>query len=263
MFHFGRQYRAAAPNAVRVKKFWRAGVELAPTAFDVDADIASRTSGEIVIPSSMDANNIHACCVMAAQAKFLRRYHALETGQLLNVTDQQIVAAYLSQTGGSDDGLVPDESFNAWVNTGWASGDGNVVRKIAAAARVDATDRADVQLAIWRLGGVLVGGLIPNQWMASFESGAMTPWDVPSNLNDTAGGHEMYAHAYTPTGIIVETWGRNQLITWAAVATVFSEANQGEAFALVRGTDADNPIDGLDTASLLAELAIIREEASR
>lgn len=252
-FRSGRIYVPPKANAVRLRRFWASSAPLPPASFDVDAAVLALTG--IAIPQEMDDNNALSCCVLASQAKFMRRYHALEVGLLINVTDQQVKDAYFAQTGGPDDGLVPDDSFAFWASNGWAAGDDGAIHKIIGSARIDATDAVDVQRSIWKLGGCHVGGMIPEAWINQ-----TTPW-VPLPSAPIAGGHEMYAFAYDANGIWVETWDRKQLITWPAVSWCFSESNQGEAAGIVRGVDAANPIDGLDTAALMAELNQDKEAA--
>lgn len=247
----GRVFKAPKANALRLRKFWCADAAPPPVTFDVDASILALTG--LAIPFEMDDNDEYGCCVMAAQAKFLRRFYALEAGVLISVSAPQVLTAYMAQTGGADNGLIPDDSFAYWASNGWTAGNPSFDQKIITSARVDATNQNDVELCISKLGGCFFGGEIPEVWM-----NATGPWQ-PEPGRPIAGGHEMYAYAYDATGVTVETWGRPQVITWEAVAWCFAESNDGEAAGLIRGNDAPKPVDGLDTAALMADLQAIQE----
>lgn len=255
-FTNGRLYRPPRKDAIRLLRFWTLDAPFPPAQFNVDASVSALTG--LTVPLCMDDNNALSCCVMAAQAKFLRRYHALECGSLLNISPAQVSQAYLAQTGGQDIGLIPDESFAFWASNGWAAGDDGAIHKIMGSARIDATDGLDVQRAIWKLGGVCVGGLIPEIWVNKTD-----PWELSDLSQPIAGGHEMYCNAYDAQAdtYSVETWDRVQVIAGDAFRSAFSEGNQGECHGLIRGVDAIAAIDGLDTSALQTALQMDREAA--
>lgn len=251
-FKFGLIYRPPSPNVARLRRFGLMDAPTPPATYDVNVRVKELVG--ISIAPQMDANDQHNCCVMAAQAKYLRRYHALETSALINVTPAQVVAAYMGQTGGDDNGLVPHDSLATWTTSGWAAGDDGAVHKIVASARVDATDEVELQRCIWKLGGCLMGGPVPGVWR--FQT---SPWEPMPN-STIAGGHMMWAYAYDADGVWVETWGREQLITWDCVKWFCAESNGGEAYGLVRGVDSVTPADGFDVPALQAALAECEEK---
>jgi hypothetical protein len=252
-FKPGRIYRPPAADAVRLRRFWTPGI-VPPASYDVDAAIISLAG--ISIAPAMDDNNTLSCCVEAAKCKGLRRYFALETGTASTATAQDVETNYFAETGGPDDGLVPDDSFAYWASNGFAVATPASVHKIIGSARVDATDAMHIQLAIWKLGGIFVGGMIPEQWINQTEDWQPLPGAA------IAGGHEMYGVAFdVQRGLCVETWGRRQWMTWGAASWCFSEMNQGEAAAIIRGVETATPIDGLDTVALQAEIQQVQEAA--
>jgi hypothetical protein len=124
---------------------------------------------------------------------------------------------------------------------------------------VDATDSLDVHRAIYKLYGILVGGMIPECWVNQ-----SAPWQLSDVLNGPiAGGHEMWCYSYDEIAdtYMVETWDRQQVITGAAFRYVFAEANQGEASAIVPDPESAAPIGGFNIAAAQAELQQDREAA--
>jgi hypothetical protein len=256
-FKPGRIYRPPALNAVRLRRFWLPSAQPVPSSYDIDAAIISLMG--ISIPAEMDDNNTLSCCVEAAKCKGLRRYFALETGTASPVSAADVESNYLEETGGEDDGLIPDQSFSDWATRGISVGPvaSQTIHKIIGSARVDATDALDVQRAVWKLGGIFVGGMIPEVWINQTEDWQPLPGSA------IAGGHEMYGVAFDATrGLCVETWGRRQWISWPAVSWCFAESNQGEAAAIIRGVESATPVDGLDTTALQTELQQDEEQGS-
>lgn len=253
-FKLGRKFAPPMPNALRLKNYWGVALTPPPPAFDVDASVLALTG--ITIAPAMDCNNALECCVAASQVKALRRYFALEWGRQINIVDSDTKAYYEAQTGGADDGLIPDDSYEYWATNGIAVASTNSSHKILTRARVDVTDALDVQMAIFKLGGIGVGGMIPEAWEFT------NTWDLEPT-SPIVGGHMVFIHGYdgvadTYTG---ESWGKIVIITGRAFRQCFAEANQGEALAYVRGNESANPVDGLDTGSLTADFNQIKEAA--
>lgn len=252
---FGRRYRSPAhPAKARMKTMWHADLPLPPEAFDVDSLFA------FPIPIKMYMNDVEGDCVIAARANHQVRFLAGELGGLVDISDHEVLTEYLKETGGEDNGLVPEDAMNSWKANGWVAGGRQ--RTIAAWGRVDATDKLDVQRAVWLLGGMQLSLQLPRIWETALD--ANRSWDVPPDKEEhnailgTWGGHQVYVKSYDAVGVTVLTWGAPQVITWAGLAWAGAAANLGEAQAIVRADDGTvPPVDGLNLQKLLMELAIL------
>lgn len=248
----GRVYRKRRlPMLARLPIMLAANLSPTPQCYDVDATLP------VAIPNRMFDNNTLGCCVMAARANAQERFYALDTGQLLNITDDEVKTEYLIEGNGQDNGLIPDDSFAEWRDKGWIAG--GQLWKIKAEARIDLTRQDVVQSAIVNLQNALFGLPLPAAWNKALNSG--NAWDAPNDPADPEwqpgswGGHEVYSGRYTTEGVYVKTWGVDQLITWAGLAYYGAESNQGEGSAVVRlATSANVNMD-----LLLADLQAIEE----
>ena len=78
-----------------------------PAAYDFDL----KHKG---IPTPMFANDNYGCCVIAGRAHQTLRFELLEQNKKLAITDKEVLAEYLKQTGGEDTGLVVLDSLKLW-----------------------------------------------------------------------------------------------------------------------------------------------------
>lgn len=244
---FGYQNRPLThPAKARMSTFLCPTLPTPPVAFDVDAEILA---AGITIPVRMYDNDFEGDCVIAAQANQQTRFSTGYSGQLLTITDDEVQNEYMKQTGGADLGLVPDDSLDLWRTAGWTVA--GKLHTISAWGRANATDSSEVKSCISLLAGMQLSMMLPIEWNASFNAGR--PWDVvPGARLGSWGGHQVYVSAYDELGVYCFTWGKRQLITWAALAWAGAEANQGEAEAVVTGTT-----DVVDVAGLTRDLTII------
>jgi hypothetical protein len=128
-------------------------------------------------------------------------------------TDEEIISAYLTHTGGQDEGAAMLDVLKAWRKDGIG---GN---RIYAFVAVDPTNHDQVCTASFLFGGLYVGANLPwNVLDRAMRAGGPREWDdVGGNGSQpgSGGGHCMSQHDFAPRGPTLVTWGRLQRVTWA------------------------------------------------
>lgn len=255
-----------------------------PTTFDVDRSLVA-PSGPLpegtVVPAPMRANDTHGDCVMAARAHFIVRAEARETGQILEITDAEVLREYFRESHGFDSGLVMLDSLKQWRRSGLrvgGIGDGKVnaddikhplgrAYKCEAFASLPVGQGKSMRAAIAFLGGAYVGISLPLSAADQIDAGA--PWTVTSGApaaKGSWGGHCVLIVAYgedrreTSGGVVVVdqwfeciTWGRRQ-----RMSLEFLQTYCDEAYAVCDKVDrwvANPGIDGKVLREYLDEIA--------
>jgi len=188
------------------------------------------------IPDGSDGNDEYGDCVIAAQAKQLRRFERAEHGRWPNVTTKEIVTEYLRQTGGADSGLYLLDSLKVWRTRGWVGG--GRLEKIAAFGSISIDNstkaartqtRFEFKAAMAGGLGIQLGFMLPIISLEQFD--ADKPWSVDGHsltgkyAVGSAGGHAVYGLKYGPDQIWVSSWARRkQPAGWGFVSAYCDEA---------------------------------------
>ncbi len=179
-------------------------------------------------------------CVIAGRAHMTMRFEKVEQRDDLSIQDSEVVAEYLKETGGVDSGLVMLNSLNSWRKEGWTLGGKHY--DIHAYTALNWRNHGEVMAAIYMLGGVYAGALLPVSGQKEFNGGQ--PWamtDGPDTGIGSWGGHAIYFMAYNPTGPICMTWGKRQQTTWA-----WWDKYMEECYACIDSSDnwlPNSPVD--------------------
>ncbi len=192
------------------------------------------------IPLPMFGNDTYGDCVLAGRAHQTLRFELLEQGAKLKITDKEVIAEYLKETGGADSGLVVLDSLKRWRLLGWKAARKNY--KILAFTEVDPKDGISLKRAIFLDLGVGLGLSLPLSAQAQVQAGK--PWEVVSGRGTAPGswgGHYVYVSGYTKLGPVCVTWGRKQQITWA-----FMSKYCDEAYAIIDAKDTAKKTKALD-----------------
>lgn len=142
-------------------------------------------------------------------------------GQVLTVTDQDVLALYSAVTGfnpadpSTDQGAVCQDVLAYWQKNGFLG------EKIVAYAKVDLSNQTLVKQAISLFGQIYCGFNFPGTAMDQFNAGQ--PWDVVRGAQ-IEGGHCVTVGAYDANGLECVTWGKLQRLTWRFLAKYFDEA---------------------------------------
>ena len=191
----------------------------------------------------IDGNAQYGDCTMAGLDHAIRAWRSLygPTGTL--PTEAQLIAKYL-ELSPNDEGLVEATLLKLFQTKGLGLFGG----KIKAYAPVPPTDILQIHQAVAFYGvgylGIICGG--PQQEM--FQRGE--PWEwVPGQEED---GHCVVATGYTPTGLLVKTWGGEAELTYGYCAHALEEV-----WAIISHQMVEHKGDnlGLDLGALEADLS--------
>lgn len=157
----------------------------------------------------MYGNDQYGDCVWAMIGHMIEAWTQYAGGTAVEVTTEQLLAAYSAVTGfnpndpATDQGTNIADALEYWRVTGVAG------HKILAYAKVDHTNPAEVEAAINLFGSLAVGVNLPASAMDQFNAGQ--EWTVvQGSPND--GGHAIHAGAYDTAAkdARVTTWGNVQ-----------------------------------------------------
>jgi hypothetical protein len=188
-------------------------------AFDLDK--------EYPIDYPMFANDTHGDCVIAGRGHFTRRCEYDETGKVINIKDEDILAEYFKETGGEDSGLNMLVSLQAWRN-GWTVN--GKPYKIDAYGILDGKNWQSIRTGLYLLRRLYCGVELPDS--ARSQTGDGKVWDVvayawwkPSGAAGSWGGHcVMMLPIIEENGDgWVITWGKKQRVSRKFLQKYFSE----------------------------------------
>jgi hypothetical protein len=238
--------KAAAARDQRNLKF--AAILRAPLKLPAEYDFDEKHPG---IPTPMFANDEYGDCVIAGRAHQTLRFELIEQKAKLKITDKEVVAEYLKQTGGVDSGLVVLDSLKLWRSRGWRAATKNY--KIQAFSELDRKNRSEVKQAIVLDVGVGIGMSLPRSAQSQFQTGK--PWKPvsgPSGAVNSWGGHYVFVSGYTKLGPVCVTWGQKQQMTWS-----FFTKYCDEAYGIIDGVNTAKQKKALDAKALGAFLATL------
>jgi hypothetical protein len=213
-----------------------------PAEYDFDKEYPE------LIPNPMFANDEYGDCVIAGRAHQTRRFELRETSRIPRITDKQVVAEYLKETGGDDDGLIVLDSLKLWRQRGWKAGGQTL--KIKAFSEISLTATQHIKQAIYLDVGVGLGLDLP--WSASDQFNAGKAWDVVKGRDGKPGswgGHYVFVSGYTKDGPTCVTWGTKQQMTWR-----FIQKYADECYAIIDAVDKTRIRLALDVPKLEAML---------
>lgn len=188
-------------------------------------------------------------CVIAGKGHHVGAWSANDSdsgGEIL-ATAEEAVRAYHEICGPGDNGCVITRVLDVMRTQGIKFG--GMPRRIDGYASVDWTQPDLLRAAIFLFGGVTIGFNFPKSWLSS------AIWDATNS--PTVGGHDVAALRYDARGVYVASWGREYLMTWAAIA---QRGRIDECYALLSpnwtNNDKLSPA-GVDVAGLTRALTEI------
>jgi hypothetical protein len=172
-------------------------------------------------------NDRYDDCVIAARAHHTIRLIYSPVHPILDISDDEVSAEYLAETGGNDNGLRLHDSLSRWQTDGWKAG-GVSQRRItgfrgplsldgSGAAAGDPTldtDQQGIQRAIVEHAGVQAELLLPDGIRQSYKTtyGPGTLWDDISDWGTQR--HVMLLTGFDQDGPVGITWGQRQKLSW-------------------------------------------------
>jgi hypothetical protein len=236
LFKLGKAAAAADERNLKLGAVLRTPLKV-PARYDVDV----RYRG---IPTPMFGNDQYGCCVISGRAHHTLRFEKAEQKKLLKITEAEVVAEYLEQTGGADEGLEVLPSLKRWRKMGWtAAGDRYFIK---AFAEIDRMVQSELKRAVYMDLGVGIGLRLPKS--AEHELAAGLPWATTTgsgSVPNSWGGHYVYVTGYSVLGPTCVTWGRKQQMTWR-----FFERYCDEAYAIIDALNTPKKRKGIDARRL-------------
>lgn len=164
------------------------------------------------VPSwPMYGNDQYGDCVWAMIGHMIEAWTQYASGSAVQVTTEQLLAAYSAVTGfnpndpNTDQGTNIQDALNYWRTTGVGG------HSIVAFAKVDHTSQSEVEAAINLFGSLAVGVNLPTSAQDQFNQGA--EWTVVQG-SPIEGGHAIHAGSY-------DTAAKDaRIVTWGAVQTL-------------------------------------------
>ena len=155
----------------------------------------------------------------------------------------------------TDQGCDENTALAYWHNTGYPDG-----VKLVNYVAVDATNIAEVRLAMYLFENLYFGVELPDAWVNPFPEKRGWTWDV-AGAPDPNNGHCFVGVDLIPNGIKIDSWGMCGYLTEKAVAYYASPAQGGQLFTLLT-PDIVNRVSkkspaGYDIATLTQYLATV------
>lgn len=188
-------------------------------------------------------------CVIADLANYCVTAHYRSTGQLLDITDDQVLALYELESGYRPGEPATDVGCNA----------AQVFADFASVGAFGRICRAAMGVNDMVLPAIYLFGAASLQVALPLTAQTQSTWDIAEGqplTGDWAPGswglHEVLAVRYDADGVDVVTWGQIKRVTHRWLAVYLQQA-----YALVAddlfGADGKSP-EGFDAAALLADL---------
>jgi hypothetical protein len=233
--------------------FVRLGVHTDPSKATVTPPAAfdwSRKANASI--HEMYLNDTLGCCVVAS------RYHNLgvltgnEEGKPVLATDAEVQATYVAACGPGDQGCDMAAVNTYRQQTGFPAA--GVVYKTAGSVSVDHTNEQLVRVALYVFGGLDIGLNLPQTW---YESAPFSDW-APVPGDAIVGGHEVQAFGADAKGVWVATWGGKRRILWAAFTDTTWVDELYAELSPVWDQNAGLAPNGINAATLAADLKVIQ-----
>ncbi len=246
--HFGRTRSKANSPHRAMSRYARADLPDAPATVDYSKPALS------VLKNAL-GNTSYGNCVIAGGYHF-KGVVTGGAGRLFTPTLAQILGDY-SAIGGykpgdpsTDNGCDLQTAMNYWLQKGFCNG-----TKLAGWLAVDATNRRQLQQALYLFENLYFGLELPAAWLAPFPSGDDFVWNV--GAPDLENGHCVVGVGYNERGVKIDTWGLLGTITWDAIAKLAIAANGGEVYVLMTqemiSKATGKAPNGFDWATLAAD----------
>lgn len=196
----------------------------------------------------INGNDRYGCCTFAGIVRIMQN-NAARKGRTLDITDEDVIKAYLDSTGGVDAGQMPINALNYMRSIGIKG------HKVLAYARVGDRDVYERQSALATFGSLYVAAGLP----AKLNDDRDLRWELTPREKRTASDEprSMGGHAYPIFGF---QRGEEFSVPWDQ--EVIEEANWTDYYREETWVFADNQeTDQLLLGVMFAQLAAIKETA--
>lgn len=192
---------------------------------------------------SMNGNDRYGCCAFSGIVRIMQN-NAARKGRTLDITDDDVVKAYLDSTGGADVGQMPINALNYMRSIGIKG------HKVLAYARVSDRDVYERQSALTTFGSLYVGAGLP----ARLDDDRDLRWELTPREKRTANDapRSLGGHAYPIFGF---QRGEEFAVPWdqeVVEVSDWTEQYREETWVLVDNQETDQLLLGVMYAQLAA-----------
>lgn len=196
----------------------------------------------------MLGNDRYGCCTFAGIVRIMIN-NAARRGQTIDISDQDVIDAYLTLTGGQDTGAMPINALTYMRNVGIKG------HKVLAFARVTDRDLNERQSAITTFGSLYVAAGLPSKLDEDHDlRWELTPKEkrTSSDAPRTLGGHAYPVFGYQRGEEFAVPWDQ-EVIEEADWTDYYREEN----WVFIDNQETDQFLLGV----MYAQLAAIKETA--
>lgn len=219
----GRKRPVAVGPHFRFCNYLRAALPAAPVSADYSApakSILSDIMGNDQLGDCVIAGGYHVTGVETANAG--APFHATNA-QILK--DYSAIGGYVPGDPNTDQGCDEPTALNYWTQHGFANG-----TKLLGWLALDATNKAELMAALYLFENLYFGIELPDAWVNPFPSNDGFVWDV--GAPDPSNGHCVIGYGYNTQGVLIDSWGMNGVLTWAAIAALCTQQAGGAVYVL-------------------------------
>jgi hypothetical protein len=224
-------------------------VELTPHLLEGRGNAPSKCDWHSLVQAwGVELNNKWGCCTCSGDGHIAIQQTLYGFNQVLNVTDADVLAAYVT-VGGFNPHMGPpgdnptDKGATVQQALHYLQAHGIAGFRIAAFGEVYRLDHEAVKQAIFEFGALSLGMNFPKSAMDQFNAGA--PW-TPVPGAELDGGHCVIAVGYDDDWVYVVTWGQVVKMSWA-----FWDEYVEESWAVI--SPAWRGVSGLDLSKFAGE----------
>jgi hypothetical protein len=216
----GLIYTSPDIRTLKLSSVFKTVLPIIPETFDID-NVGNKDD-------RMFGNDDWGCCTKSACAHQTLRFEQYEQGKLLDISDDEVLAAYWEAQGAvqrpsrkflcytypggwsskPDNGLTMEDSLKGW-NKGWTVAGQKL--SIDAYGVIDPANQLAVRTVLYLLNGGYIALGLP--------SVLGDIWDeVPDDqggMFGSGGYHCVYVPSTVDDGLYCWTWGKRQKITWS------------------------------------------------
>jgi hypothetical protein len=247
---FGRRIPKVPARGFKFSSYLnKAGLPAAPTSSDY-------TAKAIPVLRDILGNDQYGDCVLACGGHLVGVETGNATGTPFAVTTTEVLAQYTAIAGfnpanpNTDTGVNIIDALNYWTTKGFVNG-----TKSLGHLQVDATNKAELQAAMWLFENLIFGIALPDTWTKTMPSKDGFVWGT--GTPDPNQGHCVLGVGHNTTGIEIDTWGLFGTITYAAIAELCVHGAGGELWVVLTPDQlakaATKAPNGVDWRSIIAD----------
>ena len=197
---------------------------------------------------NINGNDRYGCCTFAGIVRIMQN-NAARKGRVLDITDEDVIKAYLDSTGGADIGQMPINALNYMRSLGIKG------HKVLAYARVGDRDLYERQSALATFGSLYVAAGLP----ARLDEDHDLRWELTAREKRTSSDEprSLGGHAYPIFGF---QNGEEFSVPWdqeVIEEVAWTDYYREETWVFVDNQETDQLLLGV----MYAQLAAIKETA--